>query len=119
MKRFVLIASALVIMAMATVWAQPQEVPELPKAAAEKPKLSDADRLSLMTLQRDLNAALLKLSETAKQCPTIDSDRKAALSRRDALQALVDKLAPKGPSTYVLDLDRAQYIERKPEPKKP
>lgn len=99
-----------------TINAAQKEIPALPEAEKSTaiPRLSDADRLSLMAAQRDLSAALVKIADTKEQCRTAtDNATKAAISKRDILQKLVDDLAPKGPANYTLDLDKAAYVPRK------
>ena len=95
---------------------QSTEVPPVPQGTPQGiPQPSDADRLALMTLQRDFNAALLQIRTREAQCKTdVESDTKAAIKVRDKLQALVDKLkAPTG-AAYVLDLDKAANVPLKP-----
>lgn len=100
MKRFVWIATALVVMAMATT-AQDSKVPDLPRSV---PKLSDAFKISLVIAQRDFFAAQAHLTEVTGQCPNFESARKVATNRRDDYQKLIDT-KPCGDG-FVLNLDK-------------
>ena len=81
-------------------------------AAPDPPKLSDANKTMLLISHRDFLSALAQVSQLDEQCRTNkDARMKEAVTQRDKLQKIVDKLTVTG---FTLDLDRLTYVEKKP-----
>jgi len=83
---------------------------------ADIPRLTDAEKTTLLMAHRDFLSSLAQVNQTETECKTkTDTITKEAIARRDALQKIVDKLKVEG---WVLNLDKLAYEEQKAAAKK-
>lgn len=83
-------------------------VPAVPKAAADAPKLSDAQRIDLLAATRDFALAANQLNAKEKE---VEAAKKDVTATQKRLNDLVDKVKVPGYTFNVLTL---KYEEAKP-----